>query len=163
MSDDDSSGGDAGDDRPGVAFHPPFLVVALLVAGWTLRQVQPIPLLPSQLTRPIGGLLAGASFVLVSWSVVTLLRAGTNIPTHLPAKALVRTGPYRFSRNPIYLALAIGFAALAAWLNTAWYLVMVVLFVGLIEAGVIVREERYLSRKFGAVYERYRAEVRRWL
>ena len=160
---EDSSGGNGGNDHPGVAFHPPFLVVALLVAGWTLRQVEPIPWLPEQLARPVGGLLAGVSVLLVSWSVATLLRAGTNIPTHLPAKALVRTGPYRLSRNPIYLALAIAFAALAAWLNTGWYLLMVVLFVGLIEAGVIVREERYLARKFGAVYERYRSEVRRWL
>ena len=159
----ESGGDDASEDHPDVAFHPPFLVVALLVAGWTLRQVRPIPFLPEAVARPLGGALAAASFLIFSWGVVTMLRAGTNIPTHLPAKALVRGGPYRFSRNPLYLSLAIGFAALAAWLNTAWYLLMDVLFVGLIGAGVIAREERYLSRKFGAVYERYRAEVRRWL
>lgn len=163
MNHQESNGDDAGEDRPGVAFHPPFLIVALLVAGWTLRQARPIPFLPDAVARPLGGVLAATSFLLFSWAALTMLRAGTNIPTHLPTKALVRTGPYRFSRNPIYLGLAIGFAALAAWLNTAWYLLMDVLFVGLIEAGVIVREERYLSRKFGAAYERYRSEVRRWL
>lgn len=157
------SGGDGGDDRPGVAFHPPFLVIALLVAGWTLRQAQPFPVLPAEVARPAAAMLAGASFLLSSWAATTMLRAGTNIPTHLPAKALVRTGPYRFSRNPIYLSLAIGFAALAAWLNTGWYLLMGLLFVGLMNAGVILPEERYLSRKFGARYERYRSEVRRWL
>ncbi|MFW6085271.1 MAG: methyltransferase family protein [Gemmatimonadota bacterium] len=157
------SGDDGQEDGPDVAFHPPFLVIALLVAGWTLHRAQPIPFLPLALARPVGGLLAVVSFGLFSWAALTMLRAGTNLPTHLPAKALVRTGPYRFSRNPIYLALAIGFAALAAWLNTAWYLLVDVLFVGLTGAGVIVREERYLSRKFGAAYERYRTEVRRWL
>lgn len=158
MSEDDS-----GEDHPDVAFHPPFLVVALLVAGWTLRQAQPLPFLPEDVARPIGAALAGGSFFLVSWALLTMHRAGTNIPTHLPAKALVHSGPYRYSRNPIYLALAIGFAGLAAWLNTAWFLLLDVLFVGLMSAGVIVREERYLSRKFGARYDRYRSEVRRWL
>lgn len=157
------SGDDGQEDRPGVAFHPPFLVVALLIAGWTLHQARPIPFLPPGVARPLGGLLAVVSFLLFSWAVFTMLRAGTNLPTHLPATALVRTGPYRLSRNPIYLSLAIGFAALAAWLNTAWYLLVDLLFVGLMSAGVIVREERYLSRKFGSVYERYRSEVRRWL
>lgn len=157
------SGDDNGTDRPGVAFHPPFLIVGLLVAGWTLRQAQPLPFLPAELPRPVGGVLAGTSFLLFSWAALTMLRAGTNIPTHLPAKTLVRSGPYRFSRNPIYLSLAIGFAALGAWLNTAWYLLMDLLFVGLMNAGVILREERYLARKFGARYDRYRSEVRRWL
>ncbi len=160
MSGDDGSGED---DGPGVAFHPPFLVFALLVAGWTLRQTRPLPFLPEEAARPVGGVLAGASFLLFSWAVITMHRAGTNLPTHLPTKALVRSGPYRFSRNPIYLSLAVGFAALAAWLNTAWYLLMDLLFVGLMSAGVIVREERYLARKFGTLYERYRSEVRRWL
>lgn len=159
MSEDDRGE----EDHPDVAFHPSFLLVALLVTGWTLRQAQPLPFLPDEFARPIGGALAGASFFLFSWATLTMHRAGTNIPPHLPAKALVRSGPYRFSRNPIYLSLAIGFVALAAWLNTAWYLLMNLLFVGLMSAGVILREERYLSRKFGIRYERYRSDVRRWL
>lgn len=151
------------DDSPGVAFHPPFLVVALAVTGWVLFQEARLPFLPGGLARPLGVLLGLASLGISGWAVVTLLRAGTNVPTHLPAKALVRSGPYRFSRNPIYLGLALGFAALAAWLNTAWFLVMCVLFVSLITAGVIVREERYLQWKFGVEYAEYRVEVRRWL
>lgn len=151
------------EDGPGVAFHPPFLVLGLAVAGWMLFQEAPLPFLPGGLARPLGILLGLASLGISGWAVATLVRAGTNVPTHLPAKSLVRRGPYRFSRNPIYLGLALGFAALAAWLNTAWFLVVDVLFVSLITAGVIVREERYLLRKFGAAYAAYRADVRRWL
>ena len=151
------------EDHPGVAFHPPFLVIGLLIAGWTMSEAIPVPLLPEVARRPLGYALAAASFGLFSWAVTVLLRAGTNVPTHLPSLALVRHGPYRFTRNPIYLSMAIGYAALAVLLNSAWFLFVDVLFVGLISAGVIVREERYLTRKFGAEYEAYRRDVRRWL
>lgn len=150
-------------DTPGVAFHPPFLLVALAATGWTLWREAPLPFLPEALARPLGAVLGAVSFGLFSWALLTMFRAGTNMPTHLPARVLVTSGAYRISRNPMYLSLAIGFTAVAAWLNSAWFLMMAVLFVGLITAGVIVREERYLREKFGAEYEEYRASVRRWL
>ena len=150
-------------DVPDVAFRPPFLVIALALTGWTLWREAPLPFLPGAAARPAGAMLGAASFVLFSWAALALHRAGTNIPTNLPATTLVTTGPYRYSRNPIYLGLAIGFTAVAAWLNSAWFLIMAVLFVGLITAGVIAREERYLRRKFGRDYEEYRASVRRWM
>lgn len=150
-------------DAPDVAFHPPILVAALALTGWMLWREAPVAFLPAVAARPLGGLLGTASFVLFSWAALALHRAGTNIPTNLSATALVTSGPYRFSRNPIYLGLALGFVAMAAWLNSAWFLIMAVLFVGMITAGVIVREERYLRVSFGADYERYRASVRRWL
>lgn len=146
-----------------MAFHPPFLVAALAVTGWMLWQEAALPFLPAGAARPLGAGLGAVSFTLFSWALLALYRAGTNIPTNLAATALVTSGPYRFSRNPIYLGLAIGFVAVAAWLNSAWFLVMAVLFVGLITAGVIAREERYLRDKFGAAYLDYCDDVRRWL
>ena len=150
-------------DAPGVAFRPPILVIALAATAWTLWREAPLPFLPEAAARPLGAALGMISFVLFTSAVLALHRAGTNIPAHLPARALVTSGPYRFSRNPIYLGLAVGFAAVAAWLNSAWFLAMAVLFVGLVSAGVIVREERYLREEFGAAYANYCAEVRRWL
>ena len=150
-------------DAPDVAFHPPFLVVALALTGWVLWREAPLPFLPAGAARPLGGVLGSTSFLLFSWAALALHRAGTNIPTNLSATTLVTSGPYRFSRNPIYLGLALGFVAVAAWLNSAWFLIMTVLFIGMITAGVIAREERYLHVTFGADYEKYRASVRRWL
>lgn len=150
-------------DAPDVAFHPPFLVVALALTGWMLWREAALPFLPESAARPLGAALGAVSFGLFSWALLALYRARTNIPTYLSATALVTSGPYRFSRNPIYFGLAIGFVAVAAWLNSAWFLIMTVLFVGLITAGVIVREERYLRDRFGTVYLEYCDEVRRWL
>lgn len=150
-------------DAPNVTFHPPFLVVALALTGWMLWREAALPFLPAAAARPLGAALGAVSFVLFSWALLALYRAGTNIPTNLSATTLVTSGPYRFSRNPIYLGLAIGFTAVAAWLNSAWFLVMAVLFIGLITAGVIAREEDYLQGKFGSEYEKYRASVRRWV
>lgn len=150
-------------DAPDVAFHPPFLVVALALTGWMLWREAALPFLPATVARPLGAALGAVSFLLFSWALLALYRAGTNIPTNLSATALVTSGPYGFSRNPIYLGLAIGFAAVAAWLNSAWFVIMTALFVGLITAGVIVREERYLRDKFGAAYLEYCDDVRRWL
>ena len=150
-------------DNAGVAFHPPFLVVGLVLAAGVLYRVSPLPFVPAPVARPVGWTLLGLSFALFWWSVATLLRSGTNVPTNRPSTAVVSTGPYRFSRNPIYLSMLLLIVGGGFWVNSLWFLVMGPLFVGLINAGVIAREEAYLGRKFGATYEAYRGRVRRWL
>jgi protein-S-isoprenylcysteine O-methyltransferase Ste14 len=76
---------------------------------------------------------------------------------------IVRTGPYRFSRNPIYLAFSLLQLGIAIWVNSVWLLATLVGAVALIHSIVIQREEHYLERKFGAGYLDYKASVRRWL
>ena len=76
---------------------------------------------------------------------------------------IVDTGPYRFTRNPIYLAMVLGLIGLAIAFNTLWLLLVPVPFALVTRYGVIAREEAYLDRKFGDVYRRYRSRVRRWL
>jgi protein-S-isoprenylcysteine O-methyltransferase Ste14 len=85
------------------------------------------------------------------------------VPTNLPTTTIVDTGPYRFTRNPIYLGMVLGLIGLAIALNSLWLLLTLVPFAVVIRYGVIAREEAYLERKFGDVYRRYRARVRRWL
>jgi protein-S-isoprenylcysteine O-methyltransferase Ste14 len=80
-----------------------------------------------------------------------------------PARAGVKTGPYRFTRNPIYLGMVLGLIGLAIAFNSLWLLMTLVPFALVIHYGVITREEAYLERKFRDVYRRYRARVRRWL
>jgi protein-S-isoprenylcysteine O-methyltransferase Ste14 len=75
----------------------------------------------------------------------------------------VRTGPFRYSRNPIYLAFSLLHLGIAIWLNSLWLLATLVVAVALMDFVVIRKEERYLERRFGAEYLDYKASVRRWL
>jgi protein-S-isoprenylcysteine O-methyltransferase Ste14 len=75
----------------------------------------------------------------------------------------VNNGPYRFSRNPIYLAFSVFHLGIACWLNSIWPLATLVAAIAVMAAVVIPREERYLERKFGADYLDYKRSVRRWL
>jgi protein-S-isoprenylcysteine O-methyltransferase Ste14 len=97
------------------------------------------------------------------WAIATITRAGSNVPTNMPTTSIVDTGPYRFTRNPIYLAMMLGLVGLAIAFDSPWPLVTLVPFALVIRYGVVAREEAYLERTFGEVYRRYRARVRRWL
>jgi len=80
-----------------------------------------------------------------------------------PTTALVTEGPFRYSRNPIYLALTLLYVGVALLINALWILLLVVPAVLVLRYGVIAREEAYLTRKFGEAYRQYMAQVRRWL
>ena len=103
------------------------------------------------------------ALALFAWAIVTITGAGSNVPTKLPTTTIVESGPYRFTRNPIYLGMCIGLLGLAIALDNLWLLLMLVPFVLVIHYGVVAREEAYLERKFGDVYRGYRSRVRRWL
>ena len=135
-----------------------------VIAGLALNWLVPSPFLPADL--PPGGLGAMVFFLalaLVAWAIVTIARAGSNVPTNLPTTTIVETGPYRFTRNPIYLGMCLGLIGLAIAFDNLWLLMMLVPFALVIRYGVVAREEVYLERKFGDVYRGYRSRVRRWL
>ena len=90
-------------------------------------------------------------------------QAGTSLRTSDPTTAIVVQGPFRFSRNPIYLAATVLYLGVAAAVNALWAIVLLPVVLAVISLGVIDREERYLERKFGEEYLRYKASVRRWL
>jgi protein-S-isoprenylcysteine O-methyltransferase Ste14 len=97
------------------------------------------------------------------FSIGEFRAAGTPVPARKPTTTIVRTGPYRFSRNPIYLAFSVFQLGIAIWANSVWLLATLVGAVALIHFVVIPREEHYLEKKFGAQYLDYKASVRRWL
>src|SRR5437868_11453240 len=103
------------------------------------------------------------ALALVAWAIVTFTRSGSNVSTNLLTTAIVESGPYRFTRNPIYLGMFLGLIGLAIAFDTLWLLMMLVPFALVIRYGVVAREEAYLERKFGDVYRGYRSRVRRWL
>ena len=123
----------------------------------------PLPFLPGTLAVPLGVPLVAVAIALFSYSVAKFRAAGTPVPARKPTTVIVRTGPYRFSRNPIYLAFSVFQLGIAIWVNSVWLLATLVGAVTLIHYVVIRREEQYLERKFGAQYLDYKASVRRWL
>jgi len=134
-----------------------------LAAGVAIQLGKPVPFLPAALAVPLGAPLVVVAVVLFVYSVWTFRSAGTPVPARKPTTVIVRTGPYRFSRNPIYLAFSLLQLGIAIWVNSLWLLATLVAAVALIHYVVIRKEEQYLERKFGAQYSDYKASVRRWL
>jgi protein-S-isoprenylcysteine O-methyltransferase Ste14 len=103
------------------------------------------------------------AITLVISAVRTFRTAGTPIPGNRPTTTIVRTGPYRFSRNPIYLAFSLLQLGLSLWVNSLALLITLIPAVALMWLVVIPREEHYLEARFPAEYLPYKASVRRWL
>jgi len=110
-----------------------------------------------------GPIIAACAVVLLLFSYREFRAAGTSVRGSKRTTTIVRTGPYRFSRNPIYLAFILLVLGLSVWLNTLWLLVTHVPAVGILAMVVIPREERFLERNFNGQYPIYKAQVRRWL
>ena len=111
----------------------------------------------------IGGGVFAVGFALAIWAIVTIRKAGTQVETNKPTTTIVANGPYRLTRNPIYIGMFLGQTGLAIAFDNLWVLAMLAPFYLVIRYGVIAREESYLDRKFGAVYLGYKSRVRRWL
>ena len=92
-----------------------------------------------------------------------MVRAGTNVPPNKPTVTIVTGGPFRFTRNPLYLGGTLVYLGFAMVLGSVWLLWLFVPMVLVLRWGIIHREERYLEAKFGEVYLAYKARVRRWL
>lgn len=150
-------------DHAGVAFHPPIMLGACLLVGFGLRILMPLPFAPRDLASLFGPLVVGVAFGLFFWAVLTMRRSGASIPTGEPTTVIVRVGPYRYSRNPIYVAMLALLVGVGIWSNSLWFLGLAVLAGILLSWGVISREEAYLGRKFGYEYDSYKSQVRRWL
>ncbi len=150
-------------DHAGVVAPPPLIYLAAILAGAGLQALRPAPFLPPALAPAIGIPLVASALLLFALSIREFRRARTSVRPDRPTSAIIRTGPYRLSRNPIYLAMTLLHLWIAAWANSLWLLVTLAFTLGVMSAGVIAREERYLERKFGEEYRRYRAAVRRWI
>ncbi len=150
-------------NNPGVIVRPPLVYAAGFVLGLVLQSTFPTTILPAALA-PVSGfvvLLCGAA--LAMWSRRTMEAAGTATDPRLPATALVVNGPFRYSRNPMYLGRTLLYLGLALLANALWVLATLIPVLITVHFGVIKREERYLDRTFGDAYRRYRAAVRRWV
>ncbi|MDQ3964833.1 MAG: isoprenylcysteine carboxylmethyltransferase family protein [Actinomycetota bacterium] len=150
-------------DNAGVVAPPPLIYLGPLVLGLLLNRKFPAPFLPRRMARILGLPLLGGGALLVSWFVGTMRRADTPIDPRKPVSRLVVEGPFRYTRNPSYLSVAMIYAGLASLANALWAILLLPAALIVIQRGVIEREEHYLERKFGEEYLRYKARVRRWI
>lgn len=141
---------------------PPLIYAIPLIGTLLLNRWSPLPLLAGRATLPAGLLLVVLGFVALP-AVLAFRKARTHPEPWKPTKALVTVGPYRFSRNPMYVGFTLCYLGIAIWRNSWWPLLLLPLVLGVMQVGVIHREERYLEGLFGDDYRAYRAQVRRWL
>jgi protein-S-isoprenylcysteine O-methyltransferase Ste14 len=151
-------------DTAQVMVRPPLAWGLAVIAGLALGWRVPLPFLPAdRLAGWLGATVFVLALALFAWAIVTITSGGSNVPTSRPTTTIVASGPYRFTRNPIYLGMFLGLIGLAVAFDNLWLLMMLVPFALVIRYGVVAREEAYLERKFGDVYRGYRSRVRRWL
>ena len=153
-------------DYAEVAVKPPFLFAGAAVLGCLLSWLIPIgPGLGSANGRAlaVGGSLALIGFALSVLSVREFRRAGTSVVSGDPSTMLVEAGPYRFTRNPIYIGIVIFYFGLSIVLTSAWMLLLLIPVLIVLQRVVVEREEVYLQAKFGDAYRKYQARVPRWL
>jgi protein-S-isoprenylcysteine O-methyltransferase Ste14 len=151
-------------DTAQVIIPPPLAWGLAVIAGLALNRLVPLPFLWADLPAGwLGAMVFVLALALVAWAFVTITRAGSNVPTNRPTTTIIESGPYRFTRNPIYLGMFLALIGLAIAFDDLWLLMMLVPFALIIRYGVVAREEAYLERKFGNVYRGYCSRVRRWL
>lgn len=141
--------------------RPPIIFLAAILSGISLNEAWRLRFMPSSLWLLGAFVMCGAVLIFL-FSLREFRTAGTSVRGSERTTAIVRTGPYRFSRNPIYLSFVLLVLGLSIWLNDLWLLVTLVPAVGFIAVVVIPKEERFLERNFQDQYASYKASVRRW-
>ncbi len=150
-------------DNPGVIAPPPLIYAGALLVGLLANRLSPIPFLPRALSRALGWPLVLSGLAIGTLGFREMKRAGTNVDPREPTTAIVTGGPYRFTRNPLYLSMTLIYGGITASVNALPAALLLPLVLHLMRRGVMEREERYLERKFGEEYLGYKARVRRWI
>ena len=151
-------------DAPDIVVLPPVLVGGTMIVGliihYLLWQVNVLPML---LSRILGVVLFVSSGVLAHFAHRAMQRVGTNVLPTQPTLALATDGPFRFTRNPLYIAAIGVYLGTTLWVNSLVMLLLIIPMALVLHRGIVLREERYLAAKFGDEYDAYRTRVRRWL
>ena len=150
-------------DNPGIVAPPPLIYLGALIFGLLLNRRLPIGFVPRGIARGLGWSLLGAGALLLGWFEWAMWQADTSSNPYKPVKHIATEGPFRYTRNPGYLAMTMIYAGIASLANALWAILLLPGALLVIQRGVIEREERYLERKFGEEYLRYKARVRRWI
>ena len=149
-------------DIPDVITLPSVIFVIFFAIGYITDLAFPGDFPAPLMLITVGGVLLLTSICLAGWAIREFIRAKTHVNLHKPALSIVTTGPYRYSRNPMYFALSMLYASAAIALFLVWTLAMLIPCLILLQYGVINREEAYLEAKFGDTYRDYKERVGRW-
>ncbi|HJP58945.1 MAG TPA: isoprenylcysteine carboxylmethyltransferase family protein [Gemmatimonadaceae bacterium] len=151
-------------DAPDIVILPPVLVGGTMIVGLIIHYLLwPVTVLPMLLSRILGLLLFVGSGALAHLAHRAMQRVGTNVFPTQPTLALATDGPFRFTRNPLYIAAIGVYLGVSLWVNSMIMLLLTLPMALVLDWGIVRREESYLSGKFPQEYEVYRARVRRWL
>lgn len=151
-------------DHPDVLALPPLIYFGFFCLGLILEffwRTRIFATLPSRIS--IGAALVIAGFQLGYRAFREFKRADTNVEVYRPATSLVTSGPYRWTRNPIYIGLTSAYMGAALLADSLWVLGLLAPALVIVHYGVVLREEEYLRAKFGQPYQQYQASVKRWL
>jgi protein-S-isoprenylcysteine O-methyltransferase Ste14 len=147
---------------PNIIAPPPLLYLFPLLGGAILDRVAPLPSLPTTVRR-LGVPTAAAGAALAGWFVRTMHAASTPVDPRREPTAIVTSGPFRHTRNPGYIGLAMVYTGVSLITNRRWPLVFLPGLIAVVDRGVVRPEERYLSDRFGEDYAAYERRVPRWL
>jgi protein-S-isoprenylcysteine O-methyltransferase Ste14 len=153
-------------DSADVAIKPPVLFLGALAIGCLLSLILPVGpgfASPNGLALSVGLTFVAIGFALAALSVRRFRLAGTSVVAGQPSTALVVEGPYRLTRNPIYIGFVLAYFGLAVMLTSVWVLLLLIPTLIILQRGVVEREETYLQRQFGETYRKYQVRVPRWL
>lgn len=151
-------------DAPDIVILPPVLVGGTMIVGLIVHYLLwPVSILPMLLSRTLGVVVFVSSGVLAHLAHRAMQRVGTNVFPTQPTLALATDGPFRFTRNPLYVAAIGVYLGVTLWVNSLVMLVLIIPMTLVLHWGIVLREERYLSAKFGDGYDAYQTRVRRWL
>jgi protein-S-isoprenylcysteine O-methyltransferase Ste14 len=152
-------------DRARIIAPPPLIGLVCIALAFVARNFVPLRMSvrPNSIQFVAGVLMLGMAICVIAFARRAFIAQGTHPNPYRPTKALVETGPFRFSRNPIYLAFLIFVLAFALLANSLWFVLSACLLSLILHFGVVKREESYLGEKFGDSYEQYCSRVRRWI
>ena len=154
----------ADEDSAKVTFPPPFVYLGFLLIGLVVDRLtgwsMPVGLMPMVVIAI--PLIVGGILLLMAANGL-FKRAGTDVKPWKPVTSIVDTGLYGFTRNPMYLGMALLYTGLAVAFRSIGALILLPIVIIIIQTQVIAREERYLEAKFGEAYRAYKTRVRRWL
>lgn len=149
-------------DHPDLPVKPPVVFLVAMSIGFVVDWIKPMPARPDR-WGGLGIIFCAIAVTLMVWAVRALRRHETDVRPWKPTTAIVTDGPYALTRNPIYLGFALFVVGVGLWTDKLAVVLMAVPAVAATNSWIIAREESYLLRKFGDEYERYLAQVRRWM